>query len=72
MLSGVFWNFHVMADNLQRIGSFMPTRWVILCVEILQETNNLQSINTYLYLLTLLSIIFFVITFIKLRKNKEI
>ena len=72
MLSGVFWDFHVMADNLQRIGSFMPTRWVILCVEILQETNNLQSINTYLYLLTLLSIIFFVITFIKLRKNKEI
>ena len=72
MLSGVFWDFHVMADNLQRIGSFMPTRWVILSVEILQRTNNLQSINTYLYLLTLLSIIFFVITFIKLRKNKEI
>ena len=72
MLSGVFWDFHVMTDNLQRIGSFMPTRWVILSVEILQETNNLQSINTYLCSLTLLSIIFFVITFIKLRKNREI
>ena len=72
MLSGVFWDFHVMTDDLQRIGKFMPIRWVILCVETLQRTNNLQSINTYLYSLTLLSIIFFVITFIKLRKSKEI
>lgn len=72
MLSGVFWDFHVMTDSLQEIGRFMPTRWVILSVETLQRTNNLQSISTYLYSLTLLSIVFFVITFIKLRRNKEI
>ena len=72
MLSGVFWEFNIMTENLQKIGQFMPTRWVILCVEKLQRTNNLQSINTYLYSLTIISIIFFIITFIKLRKNKEI
>ena len=72
MLSGVFWDFHVMTDSLQEIGRFMPTRWVILSVETLQRTNNLQSISRYLYSLTLLSIVFFVITFIKLRRNKEI
>ena len=72
MLSGVFWKFNIMTENLQKIGQFMPTRWVILCVEKLQRTNNLQSINTYLYSLTIISIIFFIITFIKLRKNKEI
>ena len=72
MLSGVFWNFNVMTGNFQRIGRFMPTRWVILSVETLQRTNNLQCISRYLYSLTLLSIVFFVITFIKLRTNKEI
>ena len=72
MLSGVFWDFHVMTDSLQEIGRFMPTRWVILSVETLQRTNNLQCISRYLYSLTLLSIVFFVITFIKLRTNKEI
>ena len=72
MLSGVFWDFHVMTDSLQEIGRFMPTRWVILSVETLQRTNNLQSISIYLYSITLLSIVFFVITFIKLRTNKEI
>lgn len=72
MLSGVFWDFDVMTENLKIIGQFMPTRWVILSVEILQKTNDMQSIDTYLYSLTILSIIFFVIAFIKLRKNKEI
>ena len=72
MLSGVFWDFHVMTDSLQEIGRFMPTRWVILSIETLQRTNNLQCISRYLYSLTILSIVFFVITFIKLRTNKEI
>ena len=72
MLSGVFWDFNIMPENLQAIGKFMPTRWVYICIERLQNTNNLESINTYLESMIILSIILFVISFIKLRLNKEV
>lgn len=72
MLSGVFWDFHIMPENLQSIGEFMPTRWVYICIENLQKTNNLSSVNTYLSAIVILSIILFVISFIKLKENREV
>ena len=72
MLSGVFWDFHIMPGNLQTIGQFMPTRWVYICIENLQRTNSLTSINIYLSAMVILAIIFFVISFIKLKVNREV
>lgn len=72
MLSGVFWDFNMMPENLQKIGSYMPTRWVYICIENLQDTNNLNNINIYLGTMITLSLILFIISFIKLRLNKEI
>lgn len=72
MLSGVFWDFYIMPENLQVIGRFMPTRWAYVCIESLQKTNNLDSINMYLSSMVILSIIFFIISFVKLKINKEV
>lgn len=72
MLSGVFWDYNIMPKNFQIIGEFMPTRWVYICIENLQQTNDLGSINTYLNVMMILSVIFFVINFVKLKVNKEV
>ena len=72
MLSGVFWDFNIMTKNLQAIGKFMPTRWVYICIEDLQKTNSLDSVNTYLSAMIMLSIILFIISFIKLKINREV
>lgn len=72
LLSGVFWDFYIMPENLQAIGRFMPTRWVYVCIESLQKTNSLDSINIYLSSMAILSIIFFVLSFVKLKINKEV
>lgn len=72
MLSGVFWDFNVMPENLQSIGRFIPTRWVYVCIENLQKNNSLYDVSTYLNAMIVLSIIFFVISFIKLKINREI
>ncbi|MCC3864383.1 ABC transporter permease [Terrisporobacter petrolearius] len=72
MLSGVFWDFNIMNENFQAIGKLMPTRWVYICLENLQKTNDLGSINIYLNAMLILSIILFVISFVKLKENKEV
>lgn len=72
MISGVFWNFNVMDEKIQQIGRFMPTRWVYVCMENLQQTNNLSNISLYLNLMIILSVILFIISFIKLKINREI
>lgn len=72
MLSGVFWDFSMMPKNLQEIGKYIPTRWVYICIENLQNNNNINSINIYLNSMIILSMILFMISFIKLRLNKEI
>ena len=72
MISGVFWNFNVMDENIQQIGRFMPTRWVYVCMENLQQTNNLSNISLYLNSMIILSVILFIMSFIKLKINREI
>ncbi|WP_434794088.1 ABC transporter permease [Terrisporobacter petrolearius] len=70
MLSGVFWDFNIMPEKFQEIGRLMPTRWICICLENLQQTNDLGSINIYLNAMLILSIILFVISFAKLKENK--
>lgn len=72
MLSGVFWDFDIMPKNIQSIGRFIPTRWVYICLESIQKTNDLSSVNTYLGAIFALSMIILIISFIKLRLNKEV
>ena len=72
MLSGVFWEFEVMEESLQKIGSFIPTRWVYVCIENLQNGNDLNEIRIYLGLMVLLSIILFIISFTKLKLKNEL
>ena len=72
MISGVFWDFNIMSDKLQKVGSFLPTRWVYICIEKLQKTDDLISISTYLKLMIIVSIILFIISFTKLKLNKEV
>ncbi|WP_370839426.1 ABC transporter permease [Intestinibacter bartlettii] len=72
MLSGVFWDFEVMEESLQKIGSYIPTRWVYVCIENLQNGNDLNGIRIYLGLMVLLSIILFAISFTKLKLKNEL
>ena len=71
MVSGIFWDFDVMEENLQQIGNFMPTRWVYLCIENLQQNNSLNEIKSYLMYMIIFSIGLFVISFARLRLKNE-
>ena len=70
MISGVFWDFNILPQSLQSVGKFMPTRWVYICIENLQQTNSLRDINIYLSAMIILSAILFITSFIKLKTNK--
>ena len=72
MLSGVFWDFEVMEESLQKIGNYIPTRWVYVCIENLQNGNDLNGIKIYLGLMVLLSIILFAISFTTLKFKNEL
>ena len=72
MLSGVFWDFDVMEESLQKIGNYIPTRWVYVCIENLQNGNDLNGIKIYLGLMILFSIILFAISFTILKFKSEL
>ena len=59
MFSGVFWDFNVMPDYLQRIGKLMPQRLVYKAIEKLQVYNSLSYIKEYILYMILISFIFF-------------
>ena len=73
MLSGVFWDFKVMPDYLQKLGGYLPQRWVYVCIENLQMYDSLNSINQYIMALILLSIILLCISLFmfKIRNSKR-
>lgn len=71
ILSGAFWDFDVMPSNLQKIGEFIPIRWVYICIEKLQVNESLVSAGSYMRSIVLLSCILIIISIFNLRKNKN-
>ncbi len=45
----------------------MPTRWVYLCIETLQQNNTLSEIRIYLVAMMIFSMGLFFISFAKLK-----
>lgn len=70
MLSGIFWDFDVMPDNLQTIGNFLPQRWVYICLEKLQRYDNLSYIKEYIFAMVFISLIFFIISIMMFKSKK--
>lgn len=71
MLSGAFWDFYIMPQSLQNIGELLPTRWIYLSIEKLQESNSLIYIVDYIYMIIGISIVLFVSSIVKLKSNKR-
>lgn len=57
MLSGCFWEFNFMGENLQKIGNMIPLRWAILGVERLQRGETIDSLRNIFLLFIVVSII---------------
>lgn len=59
MLGGAFWDFELMGSTLQKIGNILPTRWIMLSVEKLQQGESFINILPLLGAILLLSVFFF-------------
>lgn len=70
MLSGIFWDFEVMPKYLQKIGEFLPQRWVYVCMESLQNYNNLNYIYGYILAMVGISVIFFIISIVMFKYKR--
>ncbi|WP_195245678.1 ABC transporter permease, partial [Clostridium celatum] len=70
MLSGVFWDFEVMPNYMQKIGNLMPQRWVYICIENLQIYGSLSSIYQYIFYMIAISLILFSLSLFMFRIRK--
>lgn len=71
MMSGVFWDFSIMPEHMKKIGELLPQRWVYICLEKLQNCNDIKSIANYLIYMFLISVVLFILSIIihKLKKK---
>ena len=72
MISGVFWDFNIMPNYLQELGSITPIRWVYICIEELQNNNNLLDIKTYISAMLIISIILFIASIIRFKYIRKV
>ena len=70
MLSGVFWDFEVMPDYLQKVGSLMPQRCIYRSIESLQAYGNLNSIYQYIFYMIAISLLLFTLSLSMFRIRK--
>lgn len=59
MLGGAFWEFDLMSSNLQKIGNILPTRWIMLSVEKLQQGESFINVLPLIGAVLLLSLFLF-------------
>ncbi|MCF0147239.1 MAG: ABC transporter permease [Clostridium sp.] len=69
MMSGLFWDFEIMPRYIQKIGSFLPQRYVYKAVESLQMQCGLNSIYDYIFYMIALSIGLFILSYINLENK---
>ena len=68
MMSGLFWDFEIMPNYIQKIGSFLPQRYVYKALEDLQTYCGLSSIYDYIFYMIALSLGLFILSYINLEK----
>ncbi len=61
MLAGCFWPTEVMPKVAQRIGDFLPQKWVIAAVQQLQETGLTTQVYTDIAIILAFALAFFLI-----------
>ena len=69
MMSGLFWSFEIMPSYIQKIGSFMPQRYVYKAVENLQMHCELKSIYDYIFYMMVLSLGLFILSYINIENK---
>lgn len=69
MLSGAYWDFEMMSNELQKIGSIFPIRWVFIAIGNLQAGNGVESILSAVIGILVLSILFLLLS-VFFTKNK--
>ncbi len=68
MMSGLFWDFEIMPNYIQKIGNFLPQRYVYKALEDLQTYCGLSSIYDYIFYMIALSLGLFILSYINLEK----
>ena len=68
MMSGLFWDFEIMPNYIQKIGSFLPQRYVYKALEDLQTHCGLSSIYDYIFYMIALSLGLFILSYINLEQ----
>ncbi|ADL52487.1 ABC transporter permease [Clostridium cellulovorans] len=69
MLSGAFWPYEIMSEELQRIADAFPPRWIYMAVERLQSGEAVTAILPIVGGIILLSILFLLLS-VFFTKNK--
>lgn len=70
MISGVFWDFKVMPEYIQRIGNFLPQRWVYIAIENLKISCELEAIYGYIFYMIGIALILFCLSLSMFRKMR--
>ena len=70
MLSGVFWDFNIMPENLKRMGEFLPQRWVYICLEKLKIYDDLSYVSNYVFAMIILSLVFFIVSILFFKRRR--
>lgn len=68
MMSGLFWDFSLMPNYIQKVGSFLPQRYVFKALQDLKVYCSLSSIYDYIFYMIALSLGLFVLSYLNLEK----
>ena len=68
MVSGLFWDFEIMPKYIQKIGEFMPQRYIMQAIVNLQNYSELSYIYNYIFYMIALSIGLFTLSYVNLER----
>ncbi len=73
MLSGgCFWPLDMMPSFMQRLANILPQTWVLKTIDSLQQGKSFNEVISYLSIVILFALAFFVVGILKLTKDENL
>ncbi|MBD5640260.1 ABC transporter permease [Clostridium botulinum] len=72
MLSGCFWPLTMMPSFMQKLANIFPQTWVLKTIDSLQQGKSFNEVISYLGIVILFALAFFVVGILKLTKDENL
>lgn len=72
MLGGCYWDVNMMPENIKKIANFMPQKWIMEAITVLQTGKGLAGIAMHISIILGFALVFFLVAIYRFKSSDRV